>query len=238
MRQAVVIFFAILFSQITKAQSGGMVVPGGGVAVTDYKKPPMFLREVFSEAVAPKPHMDINGSPFIFENFLLATIKLSDKRVMDSVHVKLNAYDNKVHFLDDKGEEMQVAVVVDEVIITDKSNPSWDAAVFRSGYTGGGSFFYRVLTDGKKIQLLKKIMLNIWETRALGEQNKRNFQYEDQLCFAVNGTVYFESKKCGSVIAALTEKYQEQVKKFVADNNIKCNKEEDMKKLVEYYNSL
>jgi hypothetical protein len=196
------------------------------------------VQAFFRDGITPKLHTDILGSPFLFENFLLARVQLADKRVYDSIYVKLNAYDNKVHFLNEYKEELQIGVAVDEVIITDKSNPSWDGAIFRSGYTSGGTFFYRVLQDGPKMQLLKKVMLSIWEVRSLGDQNKRNFQYEDQLCFGVDGTVYFENKKCGAVVAALKESDQEKVKQFVTDNNLRCNKEEDMKKLVDYYHTL
>src|SRR5689334_5871169 len=99
------------------------------------------VQSFFRDAITPKIHPDVNGSPFLFENFLLATVRLADDSVFDSIYVKLNACDNKVHFLNENREELQIGTAVDEVIITDKSNPSWDSAIFRSGFSGGGSFF-------------------------------------------------------------------------------------------------
>lgn len=234
MKRTFFVIIGSLFCVITNAQAVIGSASNGGAYVGSATTVQAFFRD----GITPKLHTDILGSPFLFENFLLAKIQLPGQRVYDSIYVKLNAYDNKVHFLNEYKEELQVGSAVDEVIITDKSNPSWDGAIFRSGYTGGGSFFYRVVQDGPKMQLLKKVMLSIWEVRSLGDQNKRNFQYEDQLCIAVDGTVYFENKKCGAFIAALKEKDQESAKQFVTDNNLKCNKEEDMKKLVEYCNKL
>ncbi|NOT52278.1 MAG: hypothetical protein HOP10_13485 [Chitinophagaceae bacterium] len=230
------VFFSIvgfIFSLVINAQVIGSSSAGGA-----YTGSVISVQSFFREGITPKLHTDVLGSPFLFENFLLAKVKLADKRVFDSIYVKLNAYDNKVHFLNELNEELQIGTAVDEVMITDQYNPSWTGAIFRSGYTNGGTFFYRVLQDGSKMQLLKKVMLMIWEVRSLGDQNKRNFQYEDQLCIAVDGTVYFENKKCGAVVAALKESDQEKARQFVTDNNLRCNKEEDMKKLTDYCNAL
>ena len=234
MKSLLSLFLLTFLSQSIYAQAVVGSSSNGGT----YTGSPLTVQAFFREGITPKLHPDILGSPFLFENFLLARVRLADKTVFDSIYVRLNAYDNKVHFLNEYKEELQIGTDVDEVTITDKSNPSWDGAVFRSGYSSGGTFFYRLLQDGPKMQLLKKVMLNIWEVRALGEQNKRNFQYEDQLCIAVEGTVYFENKRCGDMISGLAEKYHERVQKFVTVNNTRCNKEEDMKKLVDYCNSL
>ena len=234
MRSLLSIILLVFLTQSINAQAViGSSSNGGG-----YAGSALTVQAFFREGITPKLHADILGTPFLFENFLLARVQLADKNVFDSIYVRLNAYDNKVHFLNEYKEELQIGTAVDEVIITDKSNPSWDGAIFRSGYTSGGTYFYRLLQDGPKMQLLKKVMLNIWEVRALGDQNKRNFQYEEQLCIAVEGTVYFESKRCGAMISGLAEKYHEKVQQFVTVNNTRCNKEEDMKKLVDYCNSL
>jgi hypothetical protein len=230
-------FFVAVASLVTLVINAQPVIGSNSNGGT-YTGSTLSVQSFFREGITPKLHTDVLGSPFLFESFLLARVKLADKRVFDSIYVKLNAYDNKVHFLNELNEELQIGTAIDEVVITDQRNPSWAGAVFRSGYTSGGTFFYRVLQDGSKMQLLKKVMLMIWEVRSLGDQNKRNFQYEDQLCIAVDGTVYFENKKCGAVVAALKESDQEKVKQFVTDNNLKCNKEEDMKKLVDHCNAL
>jgi hypothetical protein len=231
------VFFVAVASFLTVFVNAQAVMGSSSNGGT-YSGSTMTVQAFFREGITPKLHTDILGTPFLFENFLLGRVKLADDRVFDSIYIKLNAYDNKVHYLNEFKEELQIGTAVDEVTITDKSNPSWDGAIFRSGYTSGGTFFYRVLQDGPKMQLLKKVMLSIWEVRSLGDQNKRNFQYEDQLAIAVDGTVYFENKKCGAVVAALKESNQEKVKQFITDNNIKCNKEEDIKKLVDYCNAL
>jgi len=234
MRLLLLSFVTLFFSQIMTAQ--GVVVPGGGVMVANSSRPAIYLRDVFSQPFQSQKHAGITGSPFIFDTWLLASVKMGDDRVDDSVYIRINAYENKLHFKDENGEEMQSSVAIKEITITDK-NPTWHGAVFRSGYKGGGNAFFQVLEDGKNMQLLKKWMVNKWETKALGEEDKKSFQLEDEIYFGGYGNVYKQNKKC-SMLAEAFEKKQEEILRYAATNDIRCNKEEDMRKLVRYFNSL
>ncbi len=215
-------FLAILFFfQLANAQPG---------------RTPIYLRDMFRQPFKPQKESGISGSPFIFDEWLLASLTLMDNRVADSVYVRLNAFENKIHFKDENGEEMQVTIAIKEIVITD-NNPAWHAKVFRSGFKGGGGSFFQVLEDGEKMQLVKKISVNKWETKVLGEEDKKSFQLEEEIFFAGYGSVYKQNKKC-SMLSEAFEKKQEDILRFAATNDIKCNKEEDMRKLVRYFNSL
>lgn len=228
MKLPITLIAALCFMQIAMAQTGS--------TVSNSLRPPMYLHEVFRNPVKPRFHADIMGSPFLHDDWMMATIQLTDDRVFDSIYVKLNAYDNKVHFMDDDGEEMQTSVRVKQITITDINN-SWQGAIFRTGYPGNENQFYQVLQDGKTMQLLKKIFVNVWSTRAVGEEEKKTFQLEQELVFAINKELFKQSKSC-NILAEVIEKNEEKVRQFVTDNAIKCNKEEDMKKLVVFYNTL
>ncbi|MEO6610777.1 MAG: hypothetical protein ABIT05_01555 [Chitinophagaceae bacterium] len=214
----------------------GLFFSQTGVAQGIVNQPPIYLRDVFRQPFQTQKHAGITGSPFIFDNWMLASIMMADDRVADSVYIRLNAYENKVHFKDENGEEMQAIIAIKQITITD-NNPTWHGVVFRSGYKGGGNAFFQVLQDGKNMQLVKKWMVNKWETKALGEEEKRSFQLEDEIYFAGYGNVYRQNKKC-SMLSEAFEKKQEEILRFAATNDIKCNKEEDMRKLVRYFNSL
>ena len=229
----------ILIGSLVESHAQGAYNPvAGGTVVNDYNKPPMFLKDLFRDGQAPKLYSDINGSPFLFDNFLLARIRFFDDRYADSVLVKLNIYDNKVIFVSENMEEMQVSIPVKQIEIIDSRNPSWFGNIYRSNLMMGGSSFFQVIADGPKAQLLKKVMVKVWETRSLGDQQKKNFQYEDELYIATDNTVFEAGKKCGAFINAMAEKFHEPVQQFVTTNNIRCNKDDEMKKLVDYCNSL
>ena len=228
MRVILVLFqlFFLLYTSVSSAQGGVNTGPTN------------FIQSAMFSPVAPKPHPDINGSPFLLEDWLLARIQMPDNSVVDSIYVKLNLYDEKLQFKNEKGEELESSVRVKQITIID-INPKWKNAIFRTGYAGDPNAFHQVLADGSKMQVLKKLRMNVTESTQIGEGRKRNFQYNDELFFAIGGTLYKSDKKCsalqpGDVFGADKDKVQ----KFISDNNIRCNQSEDMKKLANYYNSL
>ena len=79
------VFFFLLtlfgFQSVYGQPAGGQVMPGGIVAA-NVAAPPTFLREVFSTAVEPKGPAGVEGSPFIFDNWLLARLSLADGRLL------------------------------------------------------------------------------------------------------------------------------------------------------------
>ena len=226
---------AVFFLHTVAAQNGSTVVQGG-ILVSNPGNKPVYLRDVFSTPLQPKSYPGFDGSPFLYDNWLLAKLKFADDRVVDSIYIKLNAYENKVHFKDENGEEMQVSVKINEITITD-NNPKWHNLVFRSGYEGDINAFFQVLTDGRKLQLLKKIMVIKWESTAIGEEGKKTFQLDQELFFSANEILFRQNKKCSS-LTDVFKANKEDILRFVSANNIRCDKEDDMKKLADYFNSL
>ncbi|MEP6700384.1 MAG: hypothetical protein ABJA85_03685, partial [Bacteroidota bacterium] len=207
MKRLFLSFAGIFFLQAISAQ--GVVMQGGSGVMSNPGRPVIYLRELFSQPFQSQKHAGINGSPFIYDNWLLASLKMMDDRVADSIYIRLNAYENKVHFKDENGEEMQAVSAIKEITITD-NNPTWHGVIFRTGYKGGGNAFFQVLEDGKKMQLLKKIIVTKWETKALGEEDKKSFQLDEEIFFAGYDNLYKQNKKCTSLAEAF-EKKQEDI---------------------------
>src|SRR5215204_1669414 len=80
----------------------------------------------------PETYAKIEGSPYLSTEWVYARIKLADSRKFDSVMVKLDLYENKVHFKDETGRERMVAIDVREVEIKDVSS-KWNNAFFVTG---------------------------------------------------------------------------------------------------------
>lgn len=234
MKLQITVIAVLCFSQLAIAQLGSVVANGN--VITNSIRSPIYLQEVFRNPIKPHSYAEINGSPFLQDNWLMSTIELTDDRVFDSIYVKLNAYENKVHFMDDNGDEMQTSVRVKQITITDMTS-SWQGAIFRTGYGGNERQFYQVLQDGKTMQLLKKIFVTVWSTKAVGEMDKKTFQLEQEIVFAISNEIFKQNKSC-NILAEVIEKNEDKVREFVSSNALKCNKEEDMKKLVIFYNTL
>ncbi len=220
---ALVLFVYDAFSQ----SNTGNVVP--------YNPPPTYLRDVFTTPVEPKKYADIQGSPFLDGNWMLARLKVSRYKIIDSISVKLNLYERRLHFLNEKGEELQAAIDFEEIDIID-TNSKWRNSVFLPGIGNDKEAFFQIIADGSKMKLVKKLIMNKWEIKALNSELQRKFELEEKLYLFVNGVLYKTNKNCSLLTDAFNS--NEVLTKFISTNNIRCNKEEDLKKLVEYFNSL
>jgi len=206
----------------------------GQTAGPTYPPPPMYLRDVFTTPVIPKKYAGIEGTPFLTDTWLLARVKLNPYKVVDSVSVKLNLYEKRLHVLNEKGEELQSAVAFEEIDIID-TNEKWHSSVFFPGIGRDREAFFQLISDGKKIKLVKKLIVDLWESKSVGTEVQRHFGLDERLLLLFNDELYKTNKSCSAI--DIFKDYPD-VQKFISTNNIKCNKEDDLKKLVNYFNSL
>src|SRR5678815_1326008 len=64
----------------------------------------------------------IDGSPYLSAEWTYASISLFDNRKFDSVLIKLNLYENRIHFKDDLGNEKMIPGNVKMIEIKDISS--------------------------------------------------------------------------------------------------------------------
>jgi len=230
MRKPPLLFLLLIFfGQVAFAQNNS-----GNVVVPYNPPPPIYLRDVFTTPVEPKKYADIQGTPFLNDNWMLARLKVSRYKIIDSISVKLNLYDRRLHFMNEKGEELQAAIEFEEIDIID-TNSKWQNSVFLPGIGNDKEAFFQLLADGKKIKLVKKLIVDKWESKAVGTGIQRRFELDERLYLFLNGELYKANKSCTSINAFRNDK---NIQQFISTNNIRCNKEEDLKKLVDYINSL
>lgn len=182
----------------------------------------------------PDLYMGVEGSPYLSDDWAYARIKLNDNRVFDSVLLKINLYENKVHFKDENGREKMLAIAVKEIEIKDASS-KWNNAVFVTGYGEDLNIFYQAITDGKKAGLLKTVNVIIKETKVFNAPVQKSFEQQGLFYIYSKGILYEQSKNCSSLLAAFGN--DSKITGFISSNDLKCNKEKDLKKLVDYYNS-
>src|SRR5215213_208755 len=61
----------------------------------------------------------VEGTPYFREEWLNGSVILSGGRVYNNLSLKLDLYDNEVHYLDDKGVEYVASTPIKQVAITD-----------------------------------------------------------------------------------------------------------------------
>ena len=195
----------------------------------------MFLRSYFTTPFEAKErYSGIEGSPYIDENWTLARLYVDSIQFFDSVKIRINTYENCVHFLDEKNEEFQATGTFSRILIIDNDSKSF-GVVFRSGLYEQPRTYFQVMEDGAKAQLLRRIKTEKWVTKAVFEESKTIFQQEAELFFAMHDNLIKQNKDC----VALNDltKGNEHVLQFIKANMLKCNKETDMKRIVHFINS-
>ena len=197
--------------------------------------PPTYLRDVFRTRIDPKPYAQIKGSPFVDDNWLLARIKAEGRNeLIDSLPIKINVYTNGVHFIDENGEEMQIGLRIEEITIIDSSSPL-NKTVFLSNFEQEKGFF-KVIADGGPPKLLKKLRIFIWEVQPLGLEVQRTFEVQDDLYLSFGSQLFKPTKSCIAIRNAFGN--NEKVFDFISANKLYCNKEEDIRKILNYYSTL
>lgn len=229
MRKILFTIVGITVAHILLAQNYGNVV------VPYNPPPPVYLRDVFTTPVEPKKYAAIQGSPFLDDHWMLAKLTLSKFKSVDSIMVRLNLYERRLHFLNERNEELQAAIDFEQIKIIDP-NSTWYNSVFLPGIGNDKEAFVQLLVDGDKVKLVKKLTVTLWEIKALNAETQKKFETEEKLYLFANGTLYKTGKSCSSVLEAFGG--NAEIQKFMSSNNIHCNKEEELKKAVDYFNSL
>ncbi|HEU5167553.1 MAG TPA: hypothetical protein VFU29_18540 [Chitinophagaceae bacterium] len=196
--------------------------------------PPTYLRDVFTTPIQSKPHAGIQGTCFLEDKWTLARLKVEGrKEVIDSFHIKINVYDTKIHFME-KGVEMETTLKVEEIKIIDTESAFYNKT-FLSNFDQESGFF-EVLAEGGKWKVLKRHRVYLWESKPLGMEPQKRFEAGEELYFSSNRVLYKANKSC--TFLKDTFGNNKKIFDYISENNIRCNKEEDMRKLIAFVASL
>jgi hypothetical protein len=182
---------------------------------------------------------DIKGSPFLFDDWKKGNVLLKTKERIDSIFIKYNLYTDLLQVkIDD--QEYQFNIEVSEFLIPDLVTN--ETALFRSGFSPvpgmNEKSFYQVLYDGRPKLLLKhKKLIGSEMTSTPGVKAK---VFEDQNnYFILTASGKMEKiKKKNKGIQDLLEGEIEALKKMVESNKLKLVNDEEIIRVLEYYDSL
>ncbi|HYC39114.1 MAG TPA: hypothetical protein VEB63_01400 [Chitinophagaceae bacterium] len=191
--------------------------------------PPIYLRDVFSTHIDPKPYAGIQGSPFVDENWLLARILAAGRReAIDSIYIRINVHSGAVHFVNEEAQEMQMALRIREIRIIDQSSPLYNT-VYLSGFDQANGFF-EVVADGGKLKLLRRLRMFIWEYQPLGLEMQRRFEIQHDLYLCRNEYLFKPGRSCVAIAGAFGG--SAKALEYISTKNLRCDREEVLRDLV------
>jgi hypothetical protein len=236
MKKYIVIAIVILFSGSLKLDA-----QSNNITTTGKWGQQIFLSDVNGRAFENK-YADVNGSAYLFPNFKFATIVLSDGRKYGNVKARLNLVEHEVNFIASNGEEGYIGKgMVNTITISDTNKQEIKVYTFQTGFPSidnqSGIHFYQVLVAGK-LSLLKSINKNIEErVNELSGEKSKEFAIRENLYIVSGGSLKRVKKDAGFFTEAMADQ-KDAIRQFISENKVNFKNEEQVRKLIEFYNTL
>lgn len=231
MKITIVIIFLLFFTGLSFAQ--------GTVDYQTQQTYDLFKRREFLSKTGNNLDLSqIEGSPYLNDEFENGTIYTTEKQQYVDVPLRYNIYNEQLEFKSPQG--IIQALATPEILELAKFG---DTQIAYQPYISGNKTkngFFIVLSTGKASLYSKPEIAfkEATEPAAYKEAEPPKFlRKSDEYYLRFDST---PAKRIGNkkdLIAAFPDK-QSEIKSYISKNKIKAGKAESLKKLVEYYNSL
>lgn len=226
--------FIFISAKVLNAQSNN-------ISTTGKWGQQIFISDVNGQAFVNK-YADVNGSAYFFPNFKFATIILKDGRRYSNVNARLNLVEHEVNFIASNGEEGFIGKgIVTSILFKDTTKEGVKEYFFQTGFSPVDNqtviHFYQVLVSGKT-SLLKSINKSIDErVNELSGEKSKEFAVRENLYILSEGSLKRIKKDTGFFLNTMADQ-KDAVNQFINSNKLNFKSEEQLKKLVEFYNTL
>jgi len=181
----------------------------------------------------------LEGSPFLFENFVQAKITTGDGLEYDNVNILYNVMTEKVYAEIPHNHKIVAVQNVNSILVNnDKALPS---VYLKSGFPvvkgNTTKSLYQVLTAGK-VTLLKKDQRDLFDNIVYGKalNGKKIVRTSAHYLFHDNQITEIKSTKKYVLEALATN--QKALSVYIDNNNINLKEDSGLQRVVNYYNSL
>ncbi len=187
------------------------------------------FRDVAGTPFFPKQYRDVNGSPYLFEDWILATVELTNGKKVENIKTNFNLVTDELIYVDEKGTTMVANTALIKSVVSTSAKRKFVTTPARN------TFFEVISTEGKATLLRynKKVIQELKPYNSATIQ--RSFVSNESLMLSV-GDKLVEVK-------SLNDLYQElgpadALKAYAKKEKLKNKSDDSMAKLVAYYNSL
>ena len=188
------------------------------------------------------PYINIAGTPFLFDTWKYGILEINEKDVFSNVQLRLDLLGQQVHLKKTDGNEVIINPgAVKKITLFDSTGTVPALYFFECGFPSidnqNANNFYQILCRGK-IEFLKSQRKAVKEEKDSfsGEIKKEFASYEDYYFFDKNKLQRLKRDKT-SILNMMKDK-NDNIESFVQANKISFKSIDDIKKLVDYYNSL
>jgi hypothetical protein len=194
--------------------------------------------QTFTNSIPVKEvdYTNVIGFPYLYNEWYNGSATLADGKIYHNVQVKYNEKDDELYFKGSDDQPMKFTEPVRSFTIVVGNN----AHTFKQGFNGPGftrEAYLEVLAEGK-VKLLKRISKSIIDNKEYASaETTRRFMEVTKYLLAKGDEIQPVKREVKSLIAAIGDK-QEQLTQYAKDNKLNGKSDEELIKLVNYYNSL
>lgn len=199
-----------------------------------------FLADNNNRPITEKRYVNITGSPYFSDEFIIGSVTVSDKNVYNNLLLQLDEVRDVLIFRENRTGAPTLEFTTPPVIEFTLKPQSGQLVKFRRISNGEEKIngFSQILLEGK-VSLLKKTKKTIIQNATYSTANVEKTVVSStlySLLFTDNKVASFKTDK-KSFLKAAGDKTTE-LEAYSKSQNIDFKNEEDLIKLVTYYNSL
>jgi len=186
-------------------------------------------------------YKDMNGSPYLFDEWVKGNIQLKDGTIYNNLNLKYDQVRELLIFLADDNTSKRFSAPIKAFTLTNADDKNWPRITFRNGFKaidgGNEKTYYEVLADGNT-QLLKRTAKMIVDERAPGSLIlSKQISATTKFYISDSNRIIKIKKDKESILEALNNK-QSELETYIKNNNLNLKGDADLVKLIEYYNTL
>lgn len=201
----------------------------------------IIIQDAKGEVVSEHNYVDVQGTAFLNSDWLIGSFTLVNNKLYKDVNLKYDVVQDKIFLRGAKGEQISMLDKVKDFTLNYPTEVEVVNRYFRCGYSNipgtRADSYFEVLADGK-VQLLKRTSKIIQENKEYNSATITKSFYETIKYYLFNeGKATLIKKDKKSILTALNTK-QPELETYIKDNKLNLKNDEDLAKLITYYNTL
>lgn len=200
-----------------------------------------YLEEVSGKPIRVGQYVDMEGSPYLQDNWAKGEVKMANGDVFTDVDLKYDLVGDILLFKNKKEEPLEFVQPVKEFSIIYSNKGEVENITYRNGYPAHEGLseqnFYKVIADGKT-SLLKK------ETKVVRNETSYNSAtitkklFSNEVYYIYKDGKFTRVKKDQKSLLVALKGQEGKLKEFIKSNKLSLKEDKDLAKLISYYNSL
>lgn len=180
----------------------------------------------------------VEGSPYFKEQWMRGNVIVNGGQQYAGIDLKLDLYDNEVHFRGQKGIEMVATTVIQKIILADTIDQQLHTFINGDFLNANTRIrgWYELLSEGDAL-LLKKFNKQLREFKPYGSATIEQTIMTSLRYYILFNNKLTEVKKLKEIVELLTDKRQD-LSQFIANNNLSGKSERDFVMVINYYNGI